>query len=173
MQIFDTWGGLLDREDYVRFCIPAIRRITEPLRAKGRKVLLFVRGGQHLLPVLGEADVDGFSLDWRADWREARTRYPRHILQGNLDPALLLAGPRPRCARPPARCLRVMREADEGAPLHRQPRPRHPQGHASRDRRRAVRRGGESWLNDPTCWWWAVGSRASPRRSSCNASAVA
>lgn len=92
VQLFDTWGGLLDRDDYVRFCLPAIRRITEPLRKKGRKVLLFVRGGAHLLPVLGEADVDGFSLDWRYDWREVRQRYPRHVLQGNLDPALLMAG---------------------------------------------------------------------------------
>ena len=113
VQLFDTWGGLLDREDYVRFCIPAIRRITEPLRAKGRKVMLFVRGGQHLLPVLGEADVDGFSLDWRVDWREARTRYPRHVLQGNLDPALLLAGAEPVRAATGA-LLRVMREADQG-----------------------------------------------------------
>ena len=90
VQLFDTWGGLLDREDYLRFCVPAIRRITEPLRAKGRKVLLFVRGGAHLLPVLGEANVDGFSLDWRVEWREARKWYPNAILQGNLDPALLM-----------------------------------------------------------------------------------
>lgn len=113
VQLFDTWGGLLDREDYLRFCVPAIRRITEPLHAKGRKVMLFVRGGQHLLPVLGEADVDGFSLDWRADWREARTRYPKHVLQGNLDPALLLAGVAPVRAATSA-LLRVMREADNG-----------------------------------------------------------
>jgi uroporphyrinogen decarboxylase len=112
VQLFDTWGGLLDREDYVTFCLPAIRRITEPLRKKGRKVMLFVRGGQHLLPVLGEADVDGFSLDWRADWREARARYPRHVLQGNLDPALLLAGAEPtRVAT--AALLKVMRETDD------------------------------------------------------------
>lgn len=93
VQLFDTWGGLLSREDYVRFAIPALRRITEPLRAKGRKVLLFVRGGQHLLPVLGEAGIDGLSLDWRVDWREARRLYPREILQGNLDPSLLMTDP--------------------------------------------------------------------------------
>ncbi len=113
VQLFDTWGGLLDREDYVRFCIPAIRRITQPLRARGRKVMLFVRGGQHLLPVLGEADVDGFSLDWRADWREARTRYPRHVLQGNLDPARLLAGEAPTRAATSA-LIKVMREDENG-----------------------------------------------------------
>lgn len=113
VQLFDTWGGLLDREDYVRFAVPALRRITEPLRARGRKVLLFVRGGQHLLPVLGEANIDGLSLDWRTDWREARTRYPRAILQGNLDPALLMAGEQPVRAAT-ASLLRTMNEV-EGA----------------------------------------------------------
>lgn len=113
VQIFDTWGGLLGREEYVKFCLPAIRRITEPLRKNGRKVLLFVRGGGHLLPVLGEANVDGFSLDWRTDWREARQRYPKHVLQGNLDPALLLAGP--DAVRAGTRALiSTMREADGG-----------------------------------------------------------
>ncbi len=113
IQLFDTWGGLLDRQDYLRFCIPAIRRITEPLRARGHKVLLFVRGGHHLLPLLGEANVDGFSLDWRTDWREARALYPNHILQGNLDPAVLLAGPEP--TREATRTLiGSMREAKGG-----------------------------------------------------------
>lgn len=113
VQLFDTWGGLLDAETYARFCLPALRRITTPLRAKGRKVMLFARGGPHLLPILGEADVDGFSLDWRNDWRDARRRYPRHILQGNLDPALLLAGEAPTRAAA-KRLLGEMREAEGG-----------------------------------------------------------
>lgn len=113
VQLFDTWGGLLTREDYARFALPALRRITAPLRARGRKVLLFVRGGQHLLPLLGDADVDGLSLDWRVDWRMARRLYPRHVLQGNLDPALLLAGE--ASARAGARALvSVMRESGGG-----------------------------------------------------------
>lgn len=92
VQLFDTWGGLLDRADYARFAVPALRRVIEPLQARGRKVLLFVKGGQHLLPVLAETGADGFSLDWRVDWREARARFPRAVLQGNIDPMLLLAG---------------------------------------------------------------------------------
>ncbi len=113
VQLFDTWGGLLDRADYVRFCLPALRRITEPLKARGRKVLLFVRGGQHLLPVLGDSGADGFALDWRSDWSEFRARYPKAILQGNVDPLLLLAGadavsPRVRAL------LETMQQVDAG-----------------------------------------------------------
>jgi uroporphyrinogen decarboxylase len=113
VQLFDTWGGLLDRADYVRFCVPAIRRITDALHARGRKVLLFVRGGAHLMPVLGETGADGFSLDWRIDWREARERFPRAILQGNIDPILLMAGSdvvRERTAQ----LVRTMKETDGG-----------------------------------------------------------
>ncbi|GMU62445.1 MAG: uroporphyrinogen decarboxylase [Myxococcaceae bacterium] len=92
VQLFDTWGGLLDAEDYARFCVPAIRRITDPLAAKEVPVLLFVRGGTHLLPVLADTGAQGFSLDWRVDWREARARFPKSVLQGNVDPILLMAG---------------------------------------------------------------------------------
>ena len=113
VQLFDTWGGLLDRADYLRFSVPAIRRIVEPLRAKGRRVLLFVKGGQHLLPVLSETGADGFSLDWRIDWREARARFPGAILQGNIDPVHLLAGPDVVRARTKA-LLDVIRETDNG-----------------------------------------------------------
>ena len=92
VQIFDTWGGMLTREEYTRFCAPAIRRVTEALAPRRAPLLLFVKGGQHLLPVLGETGAQGFSLDWRVEWREARARYPKAILQGNIDPVLLQAG---------------------------------------------------------------------------------
>jgi len=93
VQLFDTWGGLLTREEYARFAIPALQKITTALKAKGRRSLLFVRGGHHLLPVLGESGVDGFSLDWRTPWAEARAAYPNHLLQGNIDPILLFSSP--------------------------------------------------------------------------------
>jgi uroporphyrinogen decarboxylase len=91
VQLFDTWGGLLSAEEYAAFALPPLRRITDALHKQGRKVLLFVRGGHHLLPLLGDSGADGFSLDWRTPWDEARTRYPRHLLQGNIDPILLFA----------------------------------------------------------------------------------
>jgi uroporphyrinogen decarboxylase len=55
-----------------------------------KPTLLFVRGGHHLLPMLGESGVTGFSLDWRTEWDVARSMYPKHLLQGNIDPVLLL-----------------------------------------------------------------------------------
>jgi uroporphyrinogen decarboxylase len=90
VQLFDTWGGLLAADEYRRFALPALARITKAL--KGRRVILFVRSGHHLLPLLGDSGAQGFSLDWRTPFAEARARYPSHVLQGNIDPVLLFAG---------------------------------------------------------------------------------
>jgi uroporphyrinogen decarboxylase len=51
---------------------------------------LFVRGGHHLMPLLGDTGVTGLSLDWRTEWEMARAMYPGFVLQGNIDPVLLL-----------------------------------------------------------------------------------
>lgn len=112
VQLFDTWGGLLSREEYREFCVPAIRRVTDRLRAKGRRSLLFVKGGHHLLPVLGETGVDGISLDWRTPWREARALYPKLVLQGNIDPVLLFSNVSAVRAR--VRALIADMRADDG-----------------------------------------------------------
>jgi uroporphyrinogen decarboxylase len=90
VQLFDSWGGLLAADEYREFALPALQRITAKLAPRKVPTLLFVRGGQHLMPLLGESGVTGFSLDWRSDWAEARKLYPNHILQGNIDPVLLL-----------------------------------------------------------------------------------
>lgn len=92
VQIFDTWGGLLDRETYRTFALPALQRMIAPVRATGVPVLLFVRGGHHLLPLLGQTGASAFSLDWRTPLHEARALLPGAALQGNLDPTLLFAG---------------------------------------------------------------------------------
>lgn len=90
VQLFDSWGGLLAPDEYREFALPALQRITAKLQARKVPTLLFVRGGHHLLPLLGESGVTGFSLDWRTEWEVARGLHPRHLLQGNIDPVLLL-----------------------------------------------------------------------------------
>jgi uroporphyrinogen decarboxylase len=90
VQLFDSWGGLLAPDEYRDFALPALQRITAKLNARKVPTLLFVRGGHHLMPLLGDSGVTGFSLDWRTEWEYARQMYPGHLLQGNIDPILLL-----------------------------------------------------------------------------------
>jgi uroporphyrinogen decarboxylase len=63
VQLFDSWGGLLAPDEYRRFALPALQCITAKLNARKVPTLLFVRGGHHLLPLLGESGVTGFSLE--------------------------------------------------------------------------------------------------------------
>jgi uroporphyrinogen decarboxylase len=97
IQLFDTWGGLLDRERWRRLALPPLRTIVDGLR--GRVPLIFyLHGGAHLLKELAELPVDVLSVDWRQPLSEVRQVVGGRALQGNLDPAALLA-PRPTIER--------------------------------------------------------------------------
>jgi uroporphyrinogen decarboxylase len=113
VQLFDSWGGLLAPEEYRDFALPALQRITAKLQARTVPTLLFVRGGHHLMPLLGDSGVTGFSLDWRTEWDVARGMYPDHVLQGNIDPILLL-GDAAVVRRRTRELLEVMKRTSDG-----------------------------------------------------------
>ena len=93
LQLFDTWGGLLDLDRWRAMALPPLRKIVDALKGKV-PLIYYVNGGTHLLPALAELPVDVLSVDWRLPLSEVRRRLgdgaPK-ILQGNLDPAALLA----------------------------------------------------------------------------------
>jgi uroporphyrinogen decarboxylase len=91
VQLFDTWGGLLTREEYRAFAAPALNRAIAKIHTSGKPVILFIKGGMHLLEVFKDIDLDGLSLDWRMSFAEARAALPTKILQGQLDPVTLFA----------------------------------------------------------------------------------
>lgn len=91
IQVFDTWGGLLDAERWRRLALPALLRALEPLR--GRVPLIYyINNGSHLLDELGALPVEVLSVDWRVPLDAVRKRIGgSKVLQGNLDPTTLLA----------------------------------------------------------------------------------
>lgn len=91
IQVFDTWGGLLDAERWRRLALPALLKAIEPLR--GRVPLIYyINGGSHLLDELGALPVQVLSVDWRVPLDVVRARIAGNmVLQGNLDPTTLLA----------------------------------------------------------------------------------
>jgi uroporphyrinogen decarboxylase len=93
IQLFDTWGGLLDLARWRQIALPPVLTILDGLR--GRVPLVYyLHGGAHLLPALAELPVEALSVDWRQPLSEVRRRVgPGKALQGNLDPAALLAPP--------------------------------------------------------------------------------
>jgi uroporphyrinogen decarboxylase len=91
VQLFDTWAGELSRADYDEFELPAIQLLLEHLAAETTPVILYARGGAHLLASSARTGVDVLSVDWRTDLAEARRAIgPSFALQGNVDPAILL-----------------------------------------------------------------------------------
>lgn len=94
IQIFDTWAGVLSRADWARLVRPHLVRLLEETRALGVPRILFVQDAPHLVESYGELPAEALAVDWREDLPLLRCRLGTgKALQGNLDPAVLLAGP--------------------------------------------------------------------------------
>lgn len=93
VQVFDSWAGELSTEDYRRHVLPHSRRLLGRLGEAGVPTVHFATGNPELLPLLAEAGGDAISVDWRIPLDEAWERVGHdRAVQGNLDPARLLAG---------------------------------------------------------------------------------
>jgi uroporphyrinogen decarboxylase len=93
VQVFDSWAGALSPAAYTEFVVPATRRLLERLDEAQVPRILYVGGGSHLLPSLVPLPVEVVSVDWRTDLLAASVALPGRSVQGNLDPAFLLAPP--------------------------------------------------------------------------------
>ena len=98
LMIFDTWGGVLTTPAYREFSLDYMRRIVEqiPRENESRSVplVLFTKGGGGWIESIAESGCDAIGLDWTVDLGSARERVGTRVaLQGNLDPATLLASP--------------------------------------------------------------------------------
>ncbi|NEU31529.1 uroporphyrinogen decarboxylase [bacterium LRH843] len=91
IQIFDSWVGALNVADYRTFVKPVMHRIFSALREENVPVITYGVGASHLIKEWNELPVDVIGLDWRLQIQEARDLGITKTLQGNLDPALLLA----------------------------------------------------------------------------------
>ena len=94
VQIFDSWAGILSPEDYAAFALPAVRRVIRGLRRGDVPVIYFAPAAGHLLELAATSGADVLGVCWRTPLDDARRRTGGRVaLQGNLDPAVLLAPP--------------------------------------------------------------------------------
>jgi uroporphyrinogen decarboxylase len=91
IQIFDSWVGAVNAEDYRYFIKPVMERIFSELRSENVPLIMFGVGASHLAKDWHDLPLDVVGLDWRLPIREARKMGLTKALQGNLDPAILLA----------------------------------------------------------------------------------
>ena len=92
VQLFDSWAGAVGPDDYRAAVLPHSKRILAALDGLDVPRIHFGVGTGELLGELGEAGADVVGVDWRVGLDEAAHRVePGKALQGNLDPAILLA----------------------------------------------------------------------------------
>lgn len=90
IQIFDSWVGSLNAADYRFYIKPVMERIFTALRKNNVPLIIFGVGARHLLLEWNDLPVDVIGLDWRTSVSEAREMGVTKVLQGNLDPTILL-----------------------------------------------------------------------------------
>jgi uroporphyrinogen decarboxylase len=96
IQLFDSWAGALSERDYRELVLPHSAAVLGSFADAGIPRIHFGVGTGELLPAMREAGADVVGVDWRLPLDEAVRRLsaaggPPPVVQGNLDPALLLA----------------------------------------------------------------------------------
>ncbi len=92
VQLFDSWAGCLAPDDYRQHVLPFMRPLVAGI-TPGVPIISFATGNPQLLPLLAEAGPAVVGVDWRVRLDDAwRMVGHDRAVQGNLDPAALLAG---------------------------------------------------------------------------------
>lgn len=94
VQLFDTWAGILGRDEYREWVLPYHKRIASQLHREQAPMILYVNNAAHVMEEIFSVESDVVSLDWRMNIDDAvRCAAGRVSLQGNLDPCALADTP--------------------------------------------------------------------------------
>ncbi|MDF1684665.1 MAG: uroporphyrinogen decarboxylase [Legionellaceae bacterium] len=114
LMVFDSWGGVLTTPNFKAFSCDYLDHIVKRLKALHPEIpiILFTKGGGQWLSTLADTGCDALGLDWTCDLARARREVgDRVVLQGNLDPTVLLTSP--ECIR--AEVARVLASFGSGS----------------------------------------------------------
>lgn len=90
IQLFDSWAGILEADQYVKFSHNYNKKIIEALKGKV-PVILFAKDRGDDLGTLSDTGAAAMGIDWNTTPVDARRLTQNKItLQGNLNPQVLL-----------------------------------------------------------------------------------
>jgi len=90
LQVFDSWAGILPKDQYLEFSLRYIKQICEAIPEV--PITVFAKGAQSALPEMSKLACETIGVDWNMDPKEVRAIVgDKMTLQGNLDPCLLYA----------------------------------------------------------------------------------
>ena len=101
-QLFDSWAGMLTRDEYLRWAHGYHRDILGQVAGVPR--ILFVKECPYL-ELLCESGADVISLGVRHDLARARRDYPNLVFQGNVDEEILRGGTPEQVREATRRCV--------------------------------------------------------------------
>jgi uroporphyrinogen decarboxylase len=93
VQIFDSWAGLLSRASWEKLIRPHLQSLLETVGKAGVPRILFLQNAPHLVDAYASLPAEVLGVDWRVDLAQLQGRYPDRAVQGNIEPAILTAGP--------------------------------------------------------------------------------
>jgi uroporphyrinogen decarboxylase len=94
VQLFDSWAGCLSPGDYQKYVLPYTRAAIAAI-TPGTPVINFSTGTAGMLKLVREAGGNVIGVDWRIHLDDAWDSIGHDVgIQGNLDPAALLAKPK-------------------------------------------------------------------------------
>ena len=91
VQIFDSWAGLLTEEDLPNFCYIPNLKIVEFCKKNNVPVICFPKGIKEKYKDFNDlVNPNGLNLDYEIDPSWAKLNLKNVVLQGGLDPKILL-----------------------------------------------------------------------------------
>jgi uroporphyrinogen decarboxylase len=96
LMIFDTWGGVLSRDNYLEFSLKYMQKIVQELKTlhPNTPITLFSKNGGKHLEHIADSGCDSVGIDWTVELGEVEEQIGDKVcIQGNLDPAILAASP--------------------------------------------------------------------------------
>ena len=91
VQLFDSWVGCLAPQQYRTQVLPHVQQIFASLAQEGVPRLHFGTNTAGMLEDFADVECEVIGVDWRIRLGEAKKRIGAKSIQGNLDPAVLLA----------------------------------------------------------------------------------
>ncbi|SFV69930.1 Uroporphyrinogen III decarboxylase [hydrothermal vent metagenome] len=96
IMVFDTWGGVLSKQDYLDFSLKYMQKIVTDIKEvyPNVPITLFSKNGGKHLNQIANTGCDGIGIDWTVELSDVEQQVgDRVAIQGNLDPAVLYAKP--------------------------------------------------------------------------------
>lgn len=94
VQVFDTWAGLISRTTWEAHVRPHLVALLEEIGRAGVPRILFINDAPHLMDAIAGLPFEALACDWRLELGAVKKLVGEsRAVQGNLDPAVLHAGP--------------------------------------------------------------------------------